>query len=486
MRSEESTQIEPHSLSELLAGGSPVLQLAERFRAASHELYLVGGPVRDAALGRRHVDLDFATDARPDETLDIIKPLAQDVWMQGVQYGTVGARISGLPMEITTFRTESYVPGSRNPKVEFESDIETDLSRRDFTINAMAVRLPDKLPIDPFEGMADLKARRIRTPIDPAISFTDDPLRMLRAFRFASQLEFRIDKTVLDSVNQHKDEIATVSAERIRDELSKLVTGPAPGHALELAGGTGLIELILPELPALKLEQDPVHRHKDVFAHTLAVLERARPAEDLELRLAAMLHDIGKPRTRRIGPSGVSFHHHEIVGADMAKERLRSLRYSNNTTETVEQLIRLHHRFHTYKQGWTDAAVRRYARDAGPLLHRLNALVRADCTTRNPALAISLARRMDELEARIKELAAREELDRLRPELDGVQIMAYLGVGEGRLVGEARDFLMEIRLEEGRVGEEEAYRRLHDWGVKRGIQVAGRRVPPKERKRPQT
>jgi poly(A) polymerase len=481
-RSEGSATEGRRLLSEVLADDSTVLQLARRFRDESHDLYLVGGPVRDAALGRPHVDLDFATDARPEETLAIVKPIAQDVWLQGAEFGTVGARIDGLAMEITTFRTESYEPGSRHPDVSFESEIEADLSRRDFTINSMAIRLPERTPIDPFDGMTDLKAKRIRTPVDPAISFSDDPLRMLRAFRFASQLGFRIDKTVLDSVTELKEKIATVSAERIRDELSKLVTGPAPGHALKLADRTSLLELILPELPTLKLQQDPVHQHKDVFAHTLAVVERARPTDDLELRLAAMLHDIGKPRTRRIGPEGVSFHHHEIVGAEMARERLRALRYPNNTVDSVEQLIRLHHRFHTYKQGWTDAAVRRYARDAGPLLDKLNALVRADCTTRNPALSAALTRRMDELEQRIRELAAQEQLDRMRPELDGVQIMAYLGVDQGPTVGEARDYLMEIRLDEGLIGEEQAFRRLHEWAVDRGIDVAGRRVPPKARK----
>jgi poly(A) polymerase len=482
IRSKEPTGERP-VLSDLLSDGSPVLALAERFRDRSHELYLVGGPVRDAALGRPHVDLDFATDAHPDETLEIVTPFAKDVWIQGLQFGTVGARIDGLAMEITTFRTESYDPGSRHPNVHFESDIEADLSRRDFTINAMAIRLPERTPIDPFGGMADLRTKRIRTPIDPAISFSDDPLRMLRAFRFASQLGFRIDDAVLDSITTLGDQISSVSAERIRDELSRLVTGPAPGPALKLAERTGLLELIVPELPALKLEQDPVHKHKDVFLHTLAVLERARPSDDLELRLAAMLHDIGKPKTRHIGPEGVSFYHHEVVGAEMARERLRALRYPNTTIDHVEQLVRFHHRFHTYRQGWTDAAVRRYARDAGPLLDKLNALVRADCTTRNPSLAAALARRMDELERRIAELAAQEELDQMRPELDGVQIMAYLGVGPGRIVGEAREHLMEIRLEEGLLGEEEAYQRLHEWAVNRGLEVAGRRVPPKARKK---
>lgn len=471
------------SLSELLDDQSPVIALARRFREAGFELYLVGGPVRDLALRRSHaVDVDFATNAVPEETLAIVKPVAERVWLQGLEFGTVGALIDGIVMEITTFRTERYEPGSRHPAVSFKSEIEADLSRRDFTINSMAIRLPDRTPVDPFNGLDDLKARLIRTPIDPEVSFTDDPLRMLRAFRFAAQLDFRIDQSVLQAVATLRESLTTVSAERIRDELSKLVCGKAPGRALDLAGQAGLAELFLPELSALKLEQDPVHRHKDVFHHTLAVLERAVPPEDLELRLAALLHDIGKPKTRRIGPDGVSFHHHEVVGAEMARDRLRALRYPNGTVDTVEQLVRLHHRFHTYRLGWTDSAVRRYVRDAGVLLGKLNALVRADCTTRNPARARELAKRMDELEGRIAELAAREELERLRPELDGFQIMAYLGVNQGRVVGEARDHLMEVRLDEGLVGTDEAYRRLEKWAAERGIVPAGERVPPKMKK----
>jgi poly(A) polymerase len=473
----------PVSLSEVLDSGSPVIRLADRFRASGHELYLVGGPVRDLALRRRHsVDLDFATDAVPEEALAIVRPVAETVWLQGLEFGTVGALVAGIPMEITTFRTERYQPGSRHPDVTFKPDIESDLSRRDFTINAMAIRLPEKTPVDPFDGLDDLKGRIIKTPIEPEVSFGDDPLRMLRTFRFAAQLDFRVDESVLVAISTLRESLQTVSAERIRDELSKLVCGKAPARALDLGDKTGLTELFLPELPALKLEQDPVHRHKDVFHHTLAVLERAVPPEDLELRLAALLHDIGKPKTRRIGPDGVSFHHHEIVGADMARDRLRALRYPNTTVDAVEQLIRLHHRFHTYRLGWTDSAVRRYVRDAGVLLGKLNALVRADCTTRNPAKAKELAKRMDELEARIAELAASEELDRLRPELDGFQIMAYLGVGQGLIVGEARNYLMDVRLDEGVVGTDEAYRRLDKWAAERGITVAGNRVPPKVKK----
>lgn len=450
------------------------MQLAERFRAAGHELYLVGGPVRDALLGRGHEDLDLATDATPEQIQSLVEPVAEQLWLPGVRFGTVGCLLAGIRVEITTFRTEIYQPSSRHPDVSFAADIETDLSRRDFTVNAMAISLPDKRPIDPFGGVEDLRNRLLRTPGDPRDSFSDDPLRMLRAFRFVSQLDFRIEDGTLAAIEEMKEGLVSVSAERIRDELSKLLAGQAPARALALADRTGILELFLPEVSALKLEQDPVHRHKDVFAHTLAVVERTDPI--LELRLAALLHDIGKPKTRQITPEGVTFHLHEVVGAQMAKERLRALRYPNVTVEAVAEVIRLHHRFHTYRLGWTDSAVRRYVRDAGQLLGLLNALVRADCTTRNQEKARRLAARMDELEARIKELAEREELDKIRPELDGRQIMAYLGIEPGPLVGEAVQHLLELRLEAGEVGEEEAYRRLDAWARARGLQPAGRKV----------
>jgi poly(A) polymerase len=413
------------------------------------------------------MDIDLSTDATPAEVQQIVRPVAATLWLQGVKFGTVGAEVRGARVEITTFRTERYREASRHPEVSFAADVMTDLSRRDFTINAMAVRLPDLAALDPFEGRNDLEAKLLRTPGEPEDSFTDDPLRMLRAFRFASELGFRIGDDELEAIARLKNEIKTVSAERIRDELSRLLLGVAPGRALEQAEASGLTQSFLPELSSLKLEQDPVQRHKDVFSHTLAVIERTPPIH--ELRLAALLHDIGKPKTRRISADGVSFHHHEIVGAKMAAERLRALRYPNEVVTNVRELIALHHRFHTYRLGWKDSAVRRYVRDAGPLLERLNALVRADCTTRNPARAKVLAERMDELEARIEELAAKEHLDSMRPELDGVQIMAHLGIAPGPLVGEARDFLMEIRLEEGEVGESEAYRRLDEWARVRGI-----------------
>jgi poly(A) polymerase len=387
-------------------------------------------------------------------------------------------------MEITTFRTEKYTPGSRHPEVDFATEVETDLSRRDFTINAMAIRLPERDAIDPFDGVRDLERRLIRTPMEPEVSFTDDPLRMLRAFRFASQLDFRIDASVLRGVSELKEALRTVSAERIREELARLLLGKSPGRALELADRTGITELFLPELPTLKLQQDPVHRHKDVFHHTLAVVERTPDdPSDLQLRLAALLHDIGKPKTRRIDPDeGVSFHQHEVVGARMAEARLRALRFDNETVSAVRELIRLHHRFHTYRLGWTDSAVRRYVRDAGPLLGKLNALVRADCTTRNPTLAKQLNERMDELEARIEELAAQEELARIRPELDGKQVMAYLGVEPGPVVGEALDMLLEVRLDEGFIGDDEIYKRLDEWAHDRGIAPTGSKVPAKEKR----
>jgi poly(A) polymerase len=473
--------MEQLTITDVLARSSPAMKVARAFNDAAKRLYLVGGSLRDAWLGRPHEDLDFATDAVPEETKEIVAPLASAVWLQGVEFGTVGAKVGGIDMEITTFRTESYQPGSRHPAVDFASDIETDLSRRDFTVNAMALELPEGQPIDPFEGKADLERRLIRTPLDPEISFGDDPLRMLRAFRFAAQLDFEIAPEVLAAVTAMKDQIRTVSAERIRDELSKLVVGAAPGRALELADETGITDLFLPELSSLKLEQDPVHKHKDVFHHTLAVMERTAP--ELELRLAALLHDIGKPKTRRIDDEGVTFHHHEVVGARMAEARLRELRFSNQVVDAVRDIIFLHHRFHTYRLGWSDSAVRRYVRDAGALLPTLNAMVRADCTTRNTAKAKRLGERMDELETRIGELAQQEELEQIRPQLDGLQIMAYLGLEPGPLVGDAHRFMLDLRLDEGQLDDDEAYRRLDEWARAKGIEPAGERVAPKPKKK---
>jgi len=454
------------SLAQLLAPDSPVMELARSFEAAGSRLYLVGGFVRDTLMGRTKTstDYDFATDAPPEKTLEIVKPVAEHVWLQGMEFGTVGAKIGSLNCEITTFRTERYQPSSRHPDVSFAADIETDLSRRDFTVNAIAVELPKQEAIDPHGGVADIHARILKTPIDPRESFTDDPLRMLRAFRFVSQLGFDVAPEVLTAITELREELGKISAERIRDELSRLLVGAHPRRALELADGSGLTDLFLPELSALKLEQDPVHQHKDVFKHTLVVVEGTEPT--LELRLAALLHDIGKPRTREIGDDGVSFHNHQIVGAKMAKKRLQALRFPNETVETVRQVIYLHHRFHGFDRAvWSDSAVRRYVHDAGENLELLNKLVRADCTTRNKAKARRLSERMDELEERIEQLEADEEIKRLRPELDGRQVMERLNLEPGPSVGKAMKFLMEIRLDEGILGEDEIGRRLGEWAA---------------------
>ena len=444
-------------------------ELGERFRAAGHELYLVGGAVRDLFLGRAREDqeLDFATDATPHETIRVLRGWADALYMVGVRFGTVGARKDGRRLEITTFREEVYPEDQRKPAVTFARDIRTDLSRRDFTINAMAVRLPEGTFLDPFGGLRDLAAKRLDTPLEPEVSFADDPLRMLRAARFASQLEVVPVPRVVEAMRRMKDRIRIVSAERIQEELNKLLLGAKPSRGLELIVETGLAEEFLPELPALKLEQDPVHKHKDVLRHTYAVVERCEP--DLVLRLAALLHDIGKPRTRQITPEGVQFLHHDVVGARMARERLRALRYPNDVVEDVAKLVEMHLRFHTYRAGWSDSAVRRYVRDAGPLLDRLNQLTRADCTTRNPFKARQLAAAQDELEERIARLAEQENLQALRPPLDGHQVMEHLGIPPGPLVGEALDHLMELRLERGPMSEEEARAALDAWAREKGL-----------------
>ncbi len=441
-------------------------ELGERFRLAGHQLYLVGGVVRDLLLGRDHGDLDFATDASPAETTRVLRGWAERLYLVGVKFGTVGARKDGRVLEITTFREEVYPEQTRKPAVTFAKDIETDLSRRDFTINAMAVRLPEGEFVDPFGGVRDLAARRLDTPLDPEVAFSDDPLRMLRAARFVSQLEVVPAPRVLDAIRRMHGRLAIVSAERISEELSKLLLGTRPGKALEVVVSTGLAEEFLPELPALRLEQDPVHKHKDVLHHTYAVVERCEP--DLVLRLAALLHDIGKPATRRITPQGVQFHHHEVVGARMARQRLQALRYPAAVVEDVVRLVEMHLRFHGYTE-WTDSAVRRYVREAGPLLDRLNQLTRADCTTRNPFRAKQLAALQDDLEERIARLAEQENLQAMRPPLDGNEVMAHLGIPPGPIVGEALEHLMELRLERGPIDKDEAYRLLEAWAADRGI-----------------
>jgi poly(A) polymerase len=446
-------------------------ELAERFTHASKTLYLVGGSVRDALLAPEggsdagelaDGDLDFTTDARPDEIEKIITGWADAIWTQGARFGTVGAQADGRTYEITTHRSEAYEPQSRQPIVTFDDDIETDLSRRDFTVNAMALRLPDFLLIDPYGGIDDLVGRRLRTPLGPEVSFGDDPLRMLRAARFMAGYGLNPEPELVEAVRIGHHRLSIVSPERIRTELDRLVSVAKPSIGLWFVIETGLADEFIPELPGLALEQDPIHRHKDVLAHTLAVVDNTSP--DRLLRLAALFHDVGKPRTRAFGPGGmVSFHHHEVVGARMTRERMVALRYPNEDVATVTRLVELHLRFHTYQLGWTDRAVRRYVRDAGPLLDQLNELTRCDCTTRNANKARALGRRMDELERRIDELRQREELDAIRPELDGNQVMSLLGIPPGPVVGRALEFLLELRLDEGQLGETEATRRLLAW-----------------------
>jgi len=443
--------------------------LATRFDKAGYQLYVVGGSVRDVFCSDEPTadsDIDLTTDAVPDEIEKIVSGWADAVWLQGKKWGTVGVRKAGRTIEITTHRAEAYRPDSRKPDVVFGDSIEVDLSRRDFTVNAMALRLGSSLEIiDPYDGLADLAAGRLRTPLDPEVSFSDDPLRMLRAARFIAGLGLKPDEALVAAVGALHDRLAIVSAERIRDELGKLLVVACPSPGLWFVVETGLAEEFLPELPALALEQDPIHRHKDVLAHTLAVVDKTHP--DRLLRLSALLHDVGKPRTRDFGPAGVTFHHHEVVGARMARDRMTALRFSKEDIDVVTRLVELHLRFHTYRLGWTDRAVRRYVRDAGPLLELLNELTRCDCTTRNAAKARALGQRMDELEARIVELRAEEELDAIRPELDGRQVMDHLGLTPGRDVGQALEFLLELRLEEGPLGEDEARRRLDAWWADR-------------------
>jgi poly(A) polymerase len=445
-------------------------EVGRRFAAAGRSLYLVGGSVRDALFpgsagtAAPH-DLDLTTDALPAESERLVRGWADDIWTQGERYGTIGCRKATQVYEITTHRAEVYVPESRKPEVTFGDDVEVDLSRRDFTINALALRLPDMELIDPFDGLGDLAAGRLRTPLDPEISFGDDPLRMLRAARFAARFSLEPDAALTEAVERMHGRLSIVSAERIRDELDKIVLVDVPSVALWFVVRTGLAGEFLPELPGLALEQDPIHRHKDVLAHTLAVVDKTSP--NRLLRLAALFHDVGKPRTRAITDGGVSFHHHEVVGARMTRTRMEALRYSAADVDTVVRLVELHLRFHTYRLGWTDKAVRRYVRDAGEHLELLNELTRCDCTTRNAAKARALARRMDELEARISELGEQEELKALRPDLDGNQVMELLGIGPGRDVGHALDFLMELRLDEGPLGEDEAARRLRAWWAER-------------------
>jgi poly(A) polymerase len=461
----------PARLRPLFDPATPVQQVARRLAEAGHDCLLVGGTVRDAFLDRAHTDIDLATSARPDEIEAIVRPWADHVWLQGKRFGTVGCELDGVKMEITTFRAEVYRPDSRKPEVAFADDITTDLSRRDFTVNAMALRLTAEPElVDPYGGAVDLAARRLRTPLSPAESFLDDPLRMLRAARFVAGFELVPDDDLVAAIEEHRHRLEIVSAERIRDELSKLLLVDDPSAGLWLLAETRLADEFLPELNSMRLEQDPLHTHKDVLAHTIAVVRNTRP--ELMVRLAALFHDVGKPKTRSFASGAVSFHHHEVVGARMTEERLRALKYSNEMVDDVTKLVYLHLRIHTYAMGWTDKAVRRYVRDAGPLLDQLNHLQRCDCTTRNKKRAQALARRMDELETRIEELREQEELDSIRPPLDGRQVMEHLGVKPGRAVGDALDFLLEERLERGPIDEAEAYALLTAWAAERGITPA--------------
>ena len=462
----------------------PVLEelapLANRFAAAGHRLYVVGGTVRDLLIGDGSFgtadDIDLTTSARPEDIHECVRDLADAVWNQGERFGTVGARIGERILEITTFRAESYTDDSRKPHVVFADDVETDLARRDFTINAMALELTSDSPtlVDPHSGAVDLVQRVLRTPLSAEESFSDDPLRMLRAARFITSLDLVPVPELVAAVQQMAGRLEIVSAERIRDEFEKLICTRHPTNGLWFLVETGLADQFLPELPAMRLEHDPIHRHKDVLTHTFAVVDNVRPHDELDedhrnfdfrtVRLAALFHDVGKPRTRGFQKGkGTTFHHHDVVGAKMTRRRLTELRFSSDDVSSITELVALHLRFHTYRLGWSDSAVRRYVRDAGDLLSELNVLTRCDCTTRNEKKARTLSRRMDELEKRIAELAAAEELAALRPELDGSQVMEHLGLRPGPEIGRALAFLMEIRLEEGLIGEEAARARLDEW-----------------------
>jgi poly(A) polymerase len=464
---------------------SPVLvELGERFTAAGFQVHLVGGSVRDALLAAGSSgagtappagDLDLTTDARPEQTLEVLRGFASSTWNTGIAFGTVGAEVRGERVEITTFRADRYDRESRNPEVAWGSSLEDDLARRDFTVNAMAVSLgPDRTVTDPFGGLGDLLAQRLRTPGAAVASFADDPLRMLRAVRFVAQLGLTPDDEVVAAMTSLAPELARITAERVQHEFSRTLLNPAPREALELFVGTGLADVVLPELSALRMEIDEHHQHKDVYSHSLTVLDQAialevadpdAPSPDLVLRLAALLHDIGKPATRRHEARGrVSFHHHEVVGAKLVRKRLSALKYPKDVIEAVSRLTFLHLRFHGYGRGeWTDSAVRRYVTDAGDLLPRLHKLVRSDCTTRNRKRAAALSAVYDSLEERITELAAAEDLNRIRPDLDGNRIMELLGISPGREVGEAWRFLKDLRLERGPLDPEEAETELLAW-----------------------
>ncbi|SIO90717.1 CCA tRNA nucleotidyltransferase [Nocardiopsis sp. JB363] len=448
--------------------------LGDRFAAHDQQIAIVGGPVRDALLGRVSNDVDLTTDAVPQDILKLVDGWADSVWTVGIEFGTVGLRKRGFQLEITTYRSEAYSPKSRKPEVSYGTDIHDDLLRRDFTVNAMAVRLPSGEFVDPFGGLADLRDKVLRTPGRPEDSFSDDPLRIMRAVRFAAQIGFSLAPEVAEAARNMADRLSIVSAERVRDELTKLMLSPDPRRGIELMVDLGIAEYVLPEIPKMRLEIDEHHRHKDVYEHSLTVLDQAMELErsrghepDLVLRLAALLHDIGKPKTRSFeGGNRVTFHHHEVVGSSMTRKRLSALRFPKDVTAQVGHLVALHLRFHGYGKGeWTDSAVRRYARDAGDQLERLHILTRADCTTRNRRKAAVLSRSYDDIERRISELAEQEELDRIRPDLDGNEIQEILDVKPGPLIGKAYRFLLELRLENGPMAKEEAAAELRVWAA---------------------
>ncbi|MCE2526200.1 MAG: CCA tRNA nucleotidyltransferase [Actinomycetia bacterium] len=463
-------QVIPQRLTWLLDADQIPGRLGRRFARHGYLLYLVGGTVRDAFMAREHPSIggefDFATNARPEAIKAILTGWAEKVYTTGEIYGTVAGIKSGHSVEVTTFRRDVYRSDSRHPEVSFSDTIEEDLERRDFTVNALAIEVPQAEIVDPFGGLVDLGRRILRTPTNPERTFEDDPLRMLRLFRFWASLQFAPDKATLEAVKTMANRISIVSAERIRDELSKLLMATHPAEALLGLVRSGLADQFLPELSSLHMAQDPQHRHKDVFAHSLAVVEKASPR--LVLRLACLLHDIGKPDTRRYGPKGVSFHHHEVVGARMARRRLEELRYPKAVIDDVSRLVELHLRPHTLKMGWTDSAVRRYVRDAGPLLEDLNELVRCDVTTVNRRRARAIQSRIDQLEQRISELKEQEDLDRLRPPVNGHQVMAYLGIPPGPEVGEIMTILLERRIEEGPYPPVEALETARQWNIGKG------------------
>jgi poly(A) polymerase len=466
------------AISNLLTVPRAADELGELFAAAGHELYLVGGSVRDALLGKTEIpDLDFATDARPEQVQEIVRGWGDAHWDIGIAFGTVGLQRGPWRFEITTYRSEAYDRTSRNPEVSYGNSLDEDLSRRDFTINAMAVSVPQHVFVDLFGGLADLGAQVLRTPGSPEASFDDDPLRILRAARFVAALGVVPDPALVEAMRGRVDRLSIVAIERIRDEFSKLMVAPDPAAGLALMTDTGIADFVLPELPSLRMEIDEHHQHKDVYVHTLTVLDNVLLLEDrlggpdLVTRMAALLHDIGKPLTRKTPrPGAVTFHHHEVVGASMTRRRLAALRYPKVFVDEVSKLVELHLRFHGFGRGeWTDAAVRRYATDAGPLLDRLHVLVRSDCTTRNKRKATALAQSYDELEERIAHLREREELDRIRPDLDGNEIMEILGIPRGPVVGKAYKFLLDVRMDEGPLEPAEARKRLLEWARENGV-----------------